>query len=115
MKKLVFAALLIPVMGHATTFSCKAIQEGHIDSGSQKVSVDSTFDIQDKKMTIHLGGKTWRLDFIGQKSIAKMYATPDGGVAVTYIDNGSQPVFVMRPTNNDGQTAVNTLSLCSEI
>ncbi len=50
MKKLVFAALLIPVMGHATTFSCKAIQEGHIDSGSQKVSVDSTFDIQDKKM-----------------------------------------------------------------
>ena len=46
MKKLVFAALLIPVMGHATTFSCKAIQEGHIDSGSQKVSVDSTFDIQ---------------------------------------------------------------------
>ena len=102
MKKLVFAALLIPVMGHATTFSCKAIQEGHID-------------IQDKKMTIHLGGKTWRLDFIGQKSIAKMYATPDGGVAVTYIDNGSQPVFVMRPTNNDGQTAVYTLSLCSEI
>ncbi len=68
MKKLVFAALLIPVMGHATTFSCKAIQEGHIDSGSQKVSVDSTFDIQDKKMTINLGGKTWRLDFVGQKA-----------------------------------------------
>lgn len=60
MKKLVFAALLIPVMGHATTFSCKAIQEGHIDSGSQ-------------------------------------------------------PVFVMRPTNNDGQTAIYTLSLCSEV
>ncbi len=49
MKKLVLAALLLPVFGHATTFSCKAIQEGHIDSGSQKVSVDSTFDIQDKK------------------------------------------------------------------
>lgn len=56
MKKLVFAALLIPVMGHATTFSCKAIQEGHIDSGSQKVSVDSTFDIQDKKND----HKSWR-------------------------------------------------------
>ncbi|WP_137653507.1 hypothetical protein [Escherichia albertii] len=115
MKKLVFAALLIPVMGHATTFSCKAIQEGHIDSGSQKVSVDSTFDIQDKKMTINLGGKTWRLDFVGKKSIAKMYATPDGGVAATYIDNGSIPIFVLRPSNPDGEMAVYTLSMCSEV
>ena len=55
------------------------------------------------------------LDFVGQKSIAKMYATPDGGVAATYIDNGSIPIFVLRPSNPDGEMAVYTLSMCSEV
>jgi len=114
MKTLALLALLLPTLGHATTFTCKAIQEGQIDSGSQKSSVETRLDVQDKSMKVSMGGKTWRLGFIGEKSIAKMYATPDGGVAVTYIDNGSDPVFVMRPTNNDGQTAIYTLSLCSE-
>ena len=92
MKRLILTSLIVlPFASSATTFTCKAIQEGH------------------------MGGKTWRLGFLGEKSIAKMYATPDGGIAVTYIDNGSEPIFVMRPTNNDGQTAVYTLSLCSEM
>ena len=116
MKKLILAALLVlPFASSATTFTCKAIQEGQIDSGSQKSSVETRLDVQDKNMKVSMGGKTWRLGFIGEKSIAKMYATPDGGIAVTYIDNGSDPVFVMRPTNNDGETALYTLSLCSEI
>lgn len=68
-----------------------------------------------KNMKVSMGGKTWRLGFIGEKSIAKMYAPPNGRIAVTYIDNGSDLVFVMRPTNNDGQTALCTLSLCSEM
>jgi hypothetical protein len=34
-------------------------------------------------MKVNMGGKTWRLGFLGEKSIAKMYATPDGGIAVT--------------------------------
>ncbi|EMB0509738.1 hypothetical protein U7Q39_004479 [Escherichia coli] len=115
MKRLILAAMLvIPFDSGATTFTCKAIQEGQIDSGSQKSSVETRLDVQDKSMKVGMGGKTWRLGFIGEKSIAKMYATPDGGIAVTYIDNGSDPVFVMRPTNNDGQTAIYTLSLCSE-
>ncbi|STE61504.1 Uncharacterised protein [Escherichia coli] len=104
-----------PFASSATTFTCKAIQEGQIDSGSQKSSVETRLDVRDKIMKVSMGGKTWRLGFIGEKSIAKMYATPDGGIAVTYIDNGSDPVFVMRPTNNDGETALYTLSLCSEI
>ncbi|EET8788636.1 hypothetical protein HCI13_02785 [Escherichia coli] len=116
MKKLILAALLVPPFASsATTFTCKAIQEGQIDSGSQKSSVETRLDVRDKIMKVSMGGKTWRLGFIGEKSIAKMYATPDGGIAVTYIDNGSDPVFVMRPTNNDGETALYTLSLCSEI
>jgi len=117
MKKLILAALLVlPFASSATTFICKAIQEGHIDSGSQKYSVETRLDVQEKSMRVSMGGKTWRLGFfIGEKSIAKMYVTPDGGLAVTYIDNGSEPVFVMRPTNNDGQTALYTLSLCSEM
>ncbi|SAD39701.1 Uncharacterised protein [Enterobacter hormaechei] len=115
MKRLILAALIaFPFTSSATTFICKAIQEGQIDSGSQKSSVETRLDVQDKSMKVSMGGKTWRLGFIGEKSIAKMYATPDGGIAVTYIDNGSDPVFVMRPTNNDGQTAIYTLSLCSE-
>lgn len=44
-----------------------------------------------------------------------MYATPDGGVAATYIDNGSIPIFVLRPSNPDGEMAVYTLSMCSEV
>ncbi|HDC4807527.1 hypothetical protein LH668_14730 [Enterobacter kobei] len=116
MKRLILTALIIlPFASSATTFSCKAIQEGQIDSGSQKSSVETRLDVQDKSMKVSMGGKTWRLGFLGEKSIAKMYATPDGGIAVTYIDNGSEPIFVMRPTNNDGQTAVYTLSLCSEM
>ncbi|OAT33850.1 hypothetical protein M975_0385 [Buttiauxella brennerae ATCC 51605] len=116
MKRLILAALLFfPLASNATTFNCKAIQEGQIDSGSQKSSVETRLDVMDKSMKVSMGGKTWRLGFIGEKSIAKMYATPDGGIAVTYIDNGSDPVFVMRPTNNDGQSALYTLSLCSEI
>lgn len=116
MKRLILAALLFfPLASNATTFTCKAIQEGQIDSGSQKSSVETRLDVMDKSMKVSMGGKTWRLGFIGEKSIAKMYATPDGGIAVTYIDNGSDPVFVMRPTNNDGQSALYTLSLCSEI
>lgn len=115
MKRLILAALIVlPFASSATTFTCKTIQEGQIDSGSQKSSVETRLDVQDKSMKVSMGGKTWRLGFIGEKSIAKMYATPDGGIAVTYIDNGSDPVFVMRPTNNDGQTAIYTLSLCSE-
>lgn len=116
MKRLILAALLLfPLASNATIFTCKAIQEGQIDSGSQKSSVETRLDVKDKSMKVSMGGKTWRLGFIGEKSIAKMYATPDGGIAVTYIDNGSDPVFVMRPTNNDGQSALYTLSLCSEI
>ncbi len=115
MKRLILAALIfLPFTSSAATFTCKAIQEGQIDSGSQKSSVETQLDVQDTSMKVSMGGKTWRLGFLGQKSIAKMYATPDGGIAVTYIDNGSEPVFVMRPTNNDGQTAIYTLSLCSE-
>lgn len=116
MKRLILAALFFfPLASNATIFTCKAIQEGQIDSGSQKSSVETRLDVKDKSMKVSMGGKTWRLGFIGEKSIAKMYATPDGGIAVTYIDNGSDPVFVMRPTNNDGQSALYTLSLCSEI
>ncbi|MED5638306.1 hypothetical protein VZ142_10970 [Enterobacter hormaechei] len=116
MKRLILAALIaLPFVSSATTFTCKAIQEGQIVSGSQKSSVETRLDVQDKSMKVSMGGKTWRLGFIGEKSIAKMYATPDGGIAVTYIDNGSDPIFVMRPTNNDGETALYTLSLCSEI
>ena len=115
MKRLILAALIVlPFASSATTFTCKAIQEGQIDSGSQKSSVETRLDVQDKSMKVSMGGKTWRLGFIGEKSIAKMYATPDGGISVTYIDNGNDPVFVMRPTTNDGQTAIYPLSLCSE-
>ena len=115
MKRLILAVLIaLPFASSATTFTCKAIQEVQIDSGSQKSSVETRLDVQDKSRNVSMGGKTWRLGFIGEKSIAKMYATPDGGIAVTYIDNGSDPVFVKRPTNNDGQTAISTLSWGSE-
>lgn len=84
MKRLILAALIaLPFVSSATTFTCKAIQEGQIDSGSQKSSVETRLDVQDKSMKVSMGGKTWRLGFIGEKSIAKMYATPDGGIAVT--------------------------------
>lgn len=40
MKKLILTALLVlSFASSATTFACKAIQEGQIDSGSQKSSV----------------------------------------------------------------------------
>lgn len=36
MKRLILAALIaLPFVSSATTFTCKAIQEGQIDSGSQ--------------------------------------------------------------------------------
>ena len=76
MKRLILAALIVlPFASSATTFTCKAIQEGQIDSGSQKSSVETRLDVQDKSMKVSMGGKTWRLGFIGEKSIAKMYAT----------------------------------------
>ncbi|HBS6922543.1 TPA: hypothetical protein MAO08_005234, partial [Klebsiella pneumoniae] len=51
MKKLILAALLVlPFASSATTFTCKAIQEGQIDSGSQKSSVETHLDVQDKSM-----------------------------------------------------------------
>jgi len=90
MKKLILMALLVlPFASSATTFTCKAIQEGQIDSGSQKSSVETRLDVQDKSMKVSMGGKTWRLGFLGEKSIAKMYATPDGGIAVNLVESGA--------------------------
>lgn len=50
MKKLILAVLtVLPFTSSATTFTCKAIQEGQIDSGSQKSLVETQLDVQDKK------------------------------------------------------------------
>lgn len=72
MKRLILAALIVlPFASSATTFTCKAIQEGQIDSGSQKSSVETRLDVQDKSMKVSMGGKTWRLGFIGEKVLRR--------------------------------------------
>lgn len=58
MKRLILAVLIaLPFASSATTFTCKAIQEGQIDSGSQKSSVETRLDVQDKSMKVSMGVK----------------------------------------------------------
>lgn len=72
MKRLILASLIVlPFASSATTFTCKAIQEGQIDSGSQKSSVETRLDVQDKSMKVNMGGKTWRLGFIERKVLRR--------------------------------------------
>lgn len=56
MKRLILTSLIVlPFASSATTFTCKAIQEGQIDSGSQKSSVETRLDVQDKSMKVNMG------------------------------------------------------------
>ncbi len=114
MKKIALMALLFPMLGNAATFTCGAIQDGQIDSGSARTSAKIIIKVDDKKMNMNIGGQSWRLGLIGQKSIAKMYATPDQSIGATYIDNGKDAVFVTHAYETDGTEHINTISMCSE-
>lgn len=64
---------------------------------------------------MNVNGITWKLSYIGQKSIAKMYSKPDGTVAVTFIDGSkidAPTVLIVHGKPTSGGEVVFTLKDC---
>lgn len=107
-----------PALSQTTKFQCERVQLGQPDSGEEPQMAQSDISISGQRMTLKVNGVTWKLSYIGQKSIAKMYSKPDGSVAATFIDGSqidSPTVLIVHGQSTSGDELIFTLKDCDKV